>query len=78
MCITCGTFGLWNAKNAATKCSIVRWYRVYPVKEAIRIFLNLVVTIGGSSFNLLPEIDRIRRNGYISNDSGMRYYKYNV
>ena len=57
---------------------LLRWYRVYSVKEAIRILLNLVVTIGGSSFNLLSNIDRIRRNGYISNDSGMRYYKYNV
>ena len=25
---------------------LLRWYRVYPVKEAIRILLNLVVTIG--------------------------------
>lgn len=57
---------------------LLRWYRVYSVKKAIRIFLYLVVTIGGSSFNLLPEIGRNRRNGYISNDSGMRYYKYNV
>ena len=56
----------------------LRWYRVYSVKEAIRILLNLVVTIGGSSFNLLSNIDRNRRNGYISNDSGMRCYKYNV
>ena len=54
------------------------WYRVYSVKEAILILLNLVVTIGGSSFNLLSKIDRNRRNGYISNFSGMRYYKYNV
>ncbi len=56
----------------------LRWYRVYSVKEAIRILLNLVVTIGGSSFNLLSNMDRNRRNGYISNDSGMRCYKYNV
>ena len=57
---------------------LLRWYRVYSVKKAIRIFLYLVVTIGGYSFNLLPEIGRNRRIGYISNDSGMRYYKYNV
>ena len=57
---------------------LLRWYRVYSVKEAILILLDFAVTIGGSSFNLLPEIDRIRRNGYISNNSGMRYYKYNV
>ena len=57
---------------------LLRWYRVYYVKEVIRILLDLMVMIGGSSFNLLSKIDRNRRNGYISNDSGMRYYKYNV
>ena len=26
---------------------LLRWYRVYSVKEAIRILLDLMVTIGG-------------------------------
>ena len=29
---------------------LLRWYRVYSVKEAIRILLDLVVTIGGVEY----------------------------
>ena len=29
---------------------LLRWYRVYSVKEAIRILLDLVVTIGGVKY----------------------------
>lgn len=29
---------------------LLRWYRVYSVKEAIRILLNLVVTIGSVKY----------------------------
>ena len=30
---------------------LLRWYRVYSVKEAIRILLDLVVTIGGVEYS---------------------------
>ena len=29
---------------------LLRWYRVYSVKEAIRILLNLAVTIGSVKY----------------------------
>ena len=29
---------------------LLRWYRVYSVKEAIRILLDLVVTIGSVKY----------------------------
>ena len=32
---------------------LLRWYRVYPVKEAIRILLNLVGTKDGVGGNVL-------------------------
>ena len=30
---------------------LLRWYRVYPVKETIRILLDLVVTIGSVKYS---------------------------
>ena len=29
---------------------LLRWNRIYPVKESIRILLNFVVTIGGVKY----------------------------